>query len=119
METASLTVHLTRAQTQMICASDVHSLRCAEGAVQLEWEQSGIPFQHVLYGGGMLWEPRGLPGGTWVRLHVIGQRSAMIIQEAQIPDGNRSELLKPLARMFVSGLQATLLLFAKRNERVS
>ena len=57
MESTSLTFTLQPGQPQFLCASEVQFLHCTQGALQLEWEQAGIPYQHVLHGGGMPWQP--------------------------------------------------------------
>ncbi|QIL79512.1 hypothetical protein G7047_06040 [Diaphorobacter sp. HDW4A] len=116
METASLTFTLKRGQPQMLCTSDLHSLRCTQGTMQLEWEQRGIHFQHVLYGGGMPWEPRDLPAGTWVRLGVIGQASATLVQESPVQESSNGDLLESLLRALASALHMPTI-FTKRNGR--
>ena len=98
MESTSLTFTLQPGQPQFLCASEVQFLHCTQGALQLEWEQAGIPYQHVLHGGGMPWQPLQVPVGTWLRLSVIGTRSATLIQECSAPSvGMGTTLLPDLA----------------------
>lgn len=81
METECQTLFLSKGQPRMLSLSCIHSLRCAQGALLLEWEQGGLQYQHVLYGGGAPWQPQRLPRGTWLRLQVIGQRRATLVLE--------------------------------------
>ncbi|MBF5004697.1 hypothetical protein [Diaphorobacter caeni] len=121
MDTASptSTFVLKRGQPpQMLCVSDVQSLRCTHGALQLEWEQSGVLFQHVLYGGGMQWEPHGVPAGTWVRLAVIGRADATLVQESLISYSGRGEILSLLIRVLAALLHVPVLLAAKLSGRL-
>ena len=98
MDSTSLTFTLQPGQPQFLCASEVQFLHCTQGALQLEWEQGGIPYQHVLHGGGMPWQPLQVPVGTWVRLSVIGTRSATLIQECSAPSVGMGTMLLDLFR---------------------
>ncbi|MDR2333641.1 MAG: hypothetical protein LBE61_09175 [Burkholderiaceae bacterium] len=130
MDSTLLTTHtLRRGQPGMLCTSDIDSLLCTQGSMNIEWEQAGITFQHVLYGGGAPWQPHGVPPGTWVRLSVLGTHSAALrveqggaTQEVQTQDaraGAALPLLPRVARWIGATLRALPLPtpFTKRNSR--
>ena len=117
MESTSLTFTLQPGQPQFLCASEVQFLHCTQGALQLEWEQAGIPCQHVLHDGGMPWQPLQVPVGTWVRLSVIGTRSATLIQECSAPSVGMGTTLLALFRSVIAEVRLPDL-FAKRDSRM-
>lgn len=133
MDSTLLTTHtLRRGQPGMLCTSDIDSLLCTQGSMNIEWEQAGITFQHVLYGGGAPWQPHGVPPGTWVRLSVLGSHSATLrveqggatrdVQTQDAQDTQRGTAL-PLLQRVVRWIGATLgalplpTPFTKRNSR--
>ena len=67
---------------QMFSSSTLQSIDCASGVVCLQWEQSGIPFEHLLFGGGLPWQADQVPQGTWVRVAVVRKSSATLVLQA-------------------------------------
>ena len=117
MESTSLTFTLQPGQPQWLCASEVQFLHRTQGALQLEWEQAGIPYQHVLHGGGMPWQPLSVPSGTWVRLNVIGGKSTTLIQERATQSDNQVGVAMPFLRTLMAALKMPAT-FTKRNSHM-